>query len=246
MSLGSRAAATAQAGEPLKGMVKEQSTNSGDRQAGIQRAGPAAASASHRRYERFAAFYDLFDLPFERGRYRPLRRLLFEGLGGRILDAGVGTGRNIPFYPEPAEVIGIDQSRAMLARARHRCVALGGSVELHEADVRRTGFPDRHFDAVVASFLFCVLDPSEQLPALRELGRICRPGGEIRMLEYVYSEDPVRRLIMRLWAPWVRFAYGAAFDRHTERYVSDAGLEVSDARFVYHDMIRLIVVRRPG
>ena len=226
--------------------MKGQSTNRAEQKVGVRRTGPAAASGSHHRYERFAAFYDLFDLPFERGRYRPLRRLLFEGLEGRILDAGIGTGRNIPFYPGQAEVVGIDQSRAMLARARRRSETLGRTVELHEADVRRTAFPDRHFDAVVASFLFCVLDPDDQLPALRELGRVCRPGGEIRMLEYVYSEDPVRRLIMRLWAPWVRFAYGAAFDRHTERYVSDAGLEVSDARFVYHDMIRLIVVRRPG
>lgn len=227
-------------------MVKGQSTNRAEDEVGVRRTGPAAASGSHHRYERFAALYDLFDLPFERGRYRPLRRLLFDGLGGRILDAGIGTGRNIPFYPGQAEVVGIDQSQAMLARARRRSSALGRSVELHEADVRQTGFPDRHFDAVVASFLFCVLDPDDQLPALRELGRVCRPGGEIRMLEYVYSEDPVRRLIMRLWAPWVRFAYGAAFDRHTESYVSDAGLEVSEARFVYRDMIRLIVARRPG
>ena len=221
------------------------STTPNEGKAALRETRPETPSASRRLYERFAGFYDLLDAPFEHGRYRPLRRQLFEGLGGRILDAGVGTGRNIPFYPGQAGVVGIDQSPAMLARARRRSEALGRPVELHEADVRRTGLPDSHFDAVVASFLFCVLGPDEQLPALCELRRICRPGGEIRMLEYVYSEDPVRRLIMRLWAPWVRFAYGAAFDRHTERYVPEAGLEVSDARFVYHDMIRLIVARRP-
>jgi hypothetical protein len=51
------------------------------------------------RYQRIAPFYDLLDLPFERRRYRALRPLLFCGLAGRLLDAGVGTGRNFPFYP---------------------------------------------------------------------------------------------------------------------------------------------------
>ena len=72
------------------------------------------------RYQRIAPLYDLLDLPFERGRYRRVRPLLFEGLSGHILDAGVGTGRNFPFYPAGATVLGIDLSPAMLARAERR------------------------------------------------------------------------------------------------------------------------------
>ncbi len=48
---------------------------------------------------------------------------------------------------------------------------------------------------------------------------------------------------MRLWAPWVRWAYGAAFDRDTERYVPQAGLEIVETRFLYKDIIKLIVAR---
>src|ERR1051325_5418874 len=51
------------------------------------------------RYQRIAPFYDVLDLPFERRRYRALRPLLFRGLAGRLLDAGIGTGRNCEFYP---------------------------------------------------------------------------------------------------------------------------------------------------
>ena len=69
------------------------------------------------RYQRIAWAYDLLDLPFEYGRYRKIRPLLFRGLSGRILEAGVGTGRNFPFYPPGSEVVGIDLSPAMLARA---------------------------------------------------------------------------------------------------------------------------------
>ena len=45
------------------------------------------------RYQRIAPFYDLLDFPFERRRYRALRPLMFQNLGGWLLDAGVGTGR---------------------------------------------------------------------------------------------------------------------------------------------------------
>src|SRR5690242_13926251 len=75
------------------------------------------------RYQRIAPIYDLLDLPFEHCRYRRIRPLLFAGLSGRILDAGVGTGRNFPFYPADADVLGIDISPAMLERAEARLVA---------------------------------------------------------------------------------------------------------------------------
>lgn len=194
-------------------------------------------------YGRTGRLYDILDFPFEYGRYRPLRPHLFAGLSGRILDAGVGTGRNMPFYPEASEVIGIDLSSTMLASAAARRAKLGRGVELAEMDVCRTAFADGHFDAVVASFLFCVLDEDRQLPALKELARVLKPGGEIRLLEYVYSRNPVRRLVMRLWVPWVRAVYGAAFDRDTERYVPAAGLELAQRRFLFHDIIKLLVLK---
>ena len=194
-------------------------------------------------YDRIARLYDILDLPFEHGRYKPLRRNLFEGLSGRILDAGVGTGRNMPFYPRRTCVVGFDISSGMLRRAAARRAALGIDAPLVLMDVCAAGFPDRTFDAVVATFLFCVLPPDLQLPALRELRRICRSGGEVRILEYAYSQHPVRRFVMHLWAPWVRLVYGAAFDRETERYIPDAGLELVEERFLYSDIIKLLIAR---
>jgi ubiquinone/menaquinone biosynthesis C-methylase UbiE len=131
----------------------------------------------------------------------------------------------------------------MLARAERRARRLGRVVQLRETDVCRTDFPADSFDGIVSSFLFCVLGPDQQLPALRELARICKPSGTLRILEYSLSNDPLRRFVMKLWAPWVRWAYGAAFDRNTENYVSQAGLEVVETTFLYHDIIKLIVAR---
>ena len=194
-------------------------------------------------YNRIARFYDVLDLPFERSRYAPLRRVLFEGLSGAVLDAGVGTGRNIPYYPAGTSVVGIDISPAMLERARRRRDALGARVELREMNVLDLDFPDNTFDGIVSTFLFCVLEAEHQELALEELRRVCRPDGVIRILEYALSEDRARRFIMKLWAPWVRWAYRAEFDRNTEQYLEAAGLELVDKSFLYEDIIALLTVR---
>ena len=195
------------------------------------------------RYQRIAPVYDLLDLPFEYERYRRIRRLLFQGLSGRLLDAGVGTGRNFAFYPPGSRVVGIDISSAMLARAEPRRKSAAAEVELRQMDVTRLDIPDRTFDAAVATFLFCVLPEELQVPALKELGRVVKPGGPVRLLEYVRPQRTVRRVLARLWEPWIAWAYGASFDRRTEQHIPEAGLELTEARFVVDDLVRLMTAR---
>ncbi len=195
-------------------------------------------------YERVAPFYDLLDLPAEYLRYQKIRPQMFAGLKGRILDAGIGTGRNIPFYPEQCDVVGIDLSPSMLKRARTRRDRTDVKVELLEMDICQTTFPDASFDAVVSTFLFCVLDDALQLSALQELARVCRKGGEIRLLEYSLPESPVHRFAMkRVWTPWVRWVYGAEFDRNTEQYCTASKLELVNRQFLYRGIIKLITLR---
>lgn len=195
------------------------------------------------RYQRIALLYDALDLPFEHWRYRALRPLLFDGLSGHLLDAGVGTGRNFPFYPLNATVVGIDFSPAMLARAGRRTLSSPVPIELRQMDARQLDFSAGTFDAAVATFLFCVLPDEQQMPALRELGRVVKPGGEIRLLEYVRPQGTVRRITSRLWQPWIKWVYGASFDRRTEKYIPEANLELVEARFVVADLLKLITAR---
>jgi demethylmenaquinone methyltransferase/2-methoxy-6-polyprenyl-1,4-benzoquinol methylase len=195
------------------------------------------------KYQRIAPFYDLLDLPFEYRRYRAIRPLLWQGLSGRLLEAGVGTGRNIPFHPAGADVIGIDLSPKMLALAERRRSVLGAQTELRLMDVTRLEFAENHFDAAVATFLFCVLPPDQQGPALRELKRVVKPGGAIRLLEYVRPKGRQRRVMARMWEPWMAWAYGAGFDRRTEERVPEAGLSVVGSRYVVDDLIKLLEVR---
>ena len=195
------------------------------------------------RYQRIAWLYDLLDLPFEHVRYRKIRPMIFAGLSGRILDAGVGTGRNFPFYPPGSEVVGIDLSPAMLARAERRRRAAAAKIELRPMDVTRLEFPDRSFDAAVATFLFCTLPDQLQVAGMRELGRVVKPGGIIRCLEYTRPSRGLRRLLTRVWEPWVAWAYGAGFDRQTEKHVPQAGLQLFESRFVSDELIKLLGAR---
>ena len=195
------------------------------------------------RYQRIAWVYDLLDLPFEHTRYRKIRPMIFAGLSGRILDAGVGTGRNFPFYPPGSEVVGIDLSPAMLARAERRRRAAAAKIELRPMDVTQLEFPDRSFDAAVATFLFCTLPDQLQVVGMRELGRVVKPGGIIRCLEYTRPSRGLRRLLTRVWEPWVAWAYGAGFDRQTEKHVPQAGLQLFESRFVSDELIKLLGAR---
>ena len=195
------------------------------------------------RYERIAPFYDLLDLPFEYFCYRRIRPLLFDGLSGQLLDVGVGTGRNFPFYLPGSRVVGIDISPAMLAHAKRRINVSAASIELRVMDVAALAFPDCSFDAAVGTFLFCVLPDEDQVPALRELGRVVKPGGVIRLLNYVQPQGAVRRAIARLWQPCVSWAFAASFDRQTEEAIIEAGLELLDSKYVVHDLIKLITAR---
>jgi ubiquinone/menaquinone biosynthesis C-methylase UbiE len=192
------------------------------------------------RYQRIAPFFDFLDAPFERRRYRKIRPLLFERMSGRLLDAGVGTGRNFDFYPPTAHVIGVDLSPAMLDRARRRLGGANPNIDLRQMDVTALDFPNGFFDGAVATFLFCVLPDELQVRALKELARVVKPGGTIRLLEYTRPAGGLRRAITRIWQPWIYWAYGASFDRNTEQYLPSANLSVVESRFVLDDLIKLI------
>jgi ubiquinone/menaquinone biosynthesis C-methylase UbiE len=113
-------------------------------------------------------------------------------------------------------------------------------------DVTSLKLPDQSIDAAVASFLFCVLSHELQVPTLREIGRVLKPGGTLRLLEYVRPTNPRRAFIARLWEPWMGWAYGAGFDRDIEAHVREAGLKVVASQFVVSDLIKLISVQNPA
>jgi ubiquinone/menaquinone biosynthesis C-methylase UbiE len=200
-----------------------------------------------RKYRFTSRVYDILDWPWER-RYRKWRPRLVGDVEGRVLEAGVGTGRNLRFYPPGVEVHAFDLSDGMLARARRRARHASANVALRKADALDLHhFDDGSFDWYVATFLYCVLPDELQPPALAEMARVLASGGRFRLLEMVYSRLLLRRLIQRTMAPYVERVFGARFDRRTLEHIqATPGLEITDTRWLQGDTYLLIEGRRVG
>ncbi len=204
---------------------------------------PVETLNARKTYERIAFLYDLLDAPYEIGWKRALRRRMFEGLHGAILDAGVGTGCNFVAYPEGAKASGCDASAAMLERARARAEQLGMMVELRCSDLTRLDWTDATFDGIVATFVFACIEDHEQLAALRELRRVCKPGGEIRIVDYRLSDRPLVRAGQKLKSKWLSGTFAASYTPTTEHYFDAAGLEVIEEKFLRGDILKMIRLR---
>jgi ubiquinone/menaquinone biosynthesis C-methylase UbiE len=194
-------------------------------------------------YERIASIYDILDAPLEIGWKRALRRRIFEGLRGSILDAGCGTGCNFIAYPAGVKASGCDASAAMLERARARADRLALSVELRCSDLTRLDWADQSFDGIVATFVFACIEDHEQAAALSELRRVCKPDGEIRIVDYRLSPRPLVRARQKLKSAWLNGTFAATYTPTTEDHFEAAGLEVIEDKFIRSDVLKMIRLR---
>lgn len=194
------------------------------------------------RYNRIAPMYDAMESLTERAAFSAWRQELWAAVpAGRVLEVGVGTGKNLSFYPPGAQMTAIDLSDRMLARARQRAAALGVPVDLRLMDAQRLEFPDAVFDAAVATFVFCsVPDP---VAGLRELGRVVRPEGDIWLLEHMRVDRPVIGPLMDLLNPLVVRVMGANINRRTVKNVQQAGLKLVAVKELRGELVRLIHAR---
>ena len=136
-------------------------------------------------YDRLAGGYDRAMRPLERRLLARLRAAAFKQLPahGRLLEVGVGTGANFPFYPEGAHAVaGVEPSREMIELARRKRDA-PANLRLVRARVEQLPFAAATFDAAFAALVFCSVE--EPALALAELRRVVRAGGPIVLLEHV-------------------------------------------------------------
>jgi phosphatidylethanolamine/phosphatidyl-N-methylethanolamine N-methyltransferase len=142
-------------------------------------------------YRRYAGIYDAVFGPM----LQPGRKALLKALGckpgERVLEVGVGTGLALPMYPRDVQVTGIDVSSEMLERARARVARRGlKNVEaLLEMDAENMAFPEATFDKVVAMYVVSVVERPAKL--IEELHRVCKPDGEIFLVNHIHSRNPV-------------------------------------------------------
>ncbi|HJT91020.1 MAG TPA: class I SAM-dependent methyltransferase [Mycobacterium sp.] len=158
-----------------------------------------------------------------------LRRQNLDGLSGRVLEVGAGTGTNFAFYPPAvSEVVAIEPERRLAALAQKAAESAQVPVTVSTDTVEQfiAGEP---FDAVVCSLVLCSVEEPDSV--LRQLLSVLRPGGELRYLEHVASSGPRARLQKFADATlWPRLLGNCHTHRHTEESIVGAGFQVSGAR----------------
>jgi len=191
-----------------------------------------------RKYNRVALIYDLMEAPMEIKSLDKYRKMVWQQVQGRTLEVGVGTGKNFPYYPDTAKVTAIDLSDRMLERAKRRKEKLKVDVDLHLMDAQNMQFADNSFDTVVTTCVFCTVpDP---VLGLKEIARVCKPDGQVLMLEHVRSCKPIIGAMMDLMNPIVRGIIGTNINRDTIKNIERAGSEVVEVKKLFSDILLFI------
>jgi len=203
-------------------------------------------NAIKRRYDRIAPFYDMMEGPIERSGYSRWRKLLWSEVEGKeILEVGVGTGKNFPYYPPGVNITAVDFSIKMLEVAQKRAAKENVKVNLRQMDVQNLEFADNTFDSIVGSFIFCsVPDP---VLGLREVKRVLKQGGKLVLLEHVISADPIIARLMNLFNPVIVRLMGPNINRRTVDNVIESGLVLEQVTDLSAGIFKLIEARKfPG
>ena len=202
-----------------------------------------ATEIAKRRYNRIAPIYDFMESLVERSRFSKWRELLWSQVeGSHILEVGVGTGKNFPHYPANVEITAVDVSEKMLKRAKNKAYRQKIKVNLQQMDVQYLEFEDNTFDTVAASFVFCsVPDP---VRGLMEVGRVCKLGGKVVLLEHIISANRILGWLMNIANPLVVQINGTNINRRTVENVTKANLLVEQVTDLGAGIFKLIEARK--
>ena len=203
----------------------------------------AADERTRRLWDRYASRYDR--------EIRRSERLLFPGgrswvcsrTRGVVLEVAIGTGLNLPYYPQGITLTGIDLSPAMLAIARDRAEALGLEADLREASAEALPFPDASFDTVACTVSLCNI-PGDRA-AIAEMYRVLRPGGQLILLDHVASDRRWVLAIERLLEPVTIRLNGDYLTRRPLPLVEAAGFAVTGSERLKLGIIERLTAVKP-
>lgn len=191
-----------------------------------------------KRYNRSVVFFELTEKMMENGKMGNWRQMVWDQAKGKVLEVGVGTGKNMQFYRDDLEVTAIDFSERMLEKAKERAGKLRLKVNLLQMDAQAMDFPEEAFDTVIATCVFCsVPDP---VKGLQEIRRVCKKDGNIIMLEHVRSKNRFLGFLMNLMNPVVVRIIGANINRDIVDNLKKAGVTVHTEENLMMDIVKYL------
>jgi len=189
------------------------------------------------KYDRSIGFWDRI-LSMEPG-----RQWVASNATGDVLEIGIGTGMNLPFYAADVRLTGVDLSPAMLGEARRRVAELGREVDLREGDAQALEFPADRFDTVVFSLCLCSIPDDRR--AVAEGVRVLKPGGRMVLLEHVRSPSRVVRAGQRLVEPaFLRFQ-ADHLTREPLEHLRAEGIQIDEVHRWAWGIMERVSARKP-
>jgi len=195
-------------------------------------------------YDKQASKYDQLVRLSEKLLLDDGRRWVCSQARGEVLEIAVGTGRNLPYYPDDVRLTGVDVSPAMPAIARARTRELAGRAHLLVADAQALPFPDARFDTVVCTLALCTI-PNDRR-AIAEAKRVLRPGGTMRLLEHVRSPIRLVRIGQRALAPLFLRLEADHLLREPLSLLRAEGFELLDLQRSKLGIVERLAARKPA
>ena len=196
-----------------------------------------------RTYERMAPIYDQQLDWFDRYFVRDARARACSQAKGDVLEVGIGTGRNLAFYPPDVRLTAIDLSPAMLDRARAKAAAVGREVDLRVGDAEQLGSADGSFDTVVSTLVLCTVPHPDR--AVSEMRRVLRPGGRVVTVDHVRSPSIGVRLLQHVADPLLTWLASDHLLREPVDLLRAEGLEIESLERWRLGLMEMIVASAP-
>jgi ubiquinone/menaquinone biosynthesis C-methylase UbiE len=175
----------------------------------------------------------VINLSMRNSELRPLRQRVTSHAHGRVLEIGIGSGLNLPFYgPQLQELVGVEPSERLLEMARGAAIASKVPLTLLRGSAESIPIEDGTIDTVVTTCTLCSIPDAGR--ALAELRRVLKPGGQLLFAEHgLAPEERVRKWQHRLTPAWKKIGGGCHLNRPIRSLVESAGFEIVELETGY-------------
>lgn len=191
------------------------------------------------KYNRNSKHYNLIEYSIEKLFYSNWRKELFQRIDdGNNLEVGVGTGKNIKYYPQFAKMRAIDFSEGMLSiAAKNNSSKL---VDFVLADLEQLPFPSNYFDNIIATFVFCSVP--NPIRGFEEIKRVIKPNGKFFLLEHVLPKNLLAAHFFNI-LNYITVKFGGVFiNRQTSNTIKAAGLKIVETKKLFTSVFNFYVV----
>lgn len=168
----------------------------------------------------------LVNLSMRNRRLLPYRSRVISSAEGRVLEIGIGSGLNLPFYPpRMTELLGLEPAPRLIAMARRAASRSTLPVKFIEGSAEAIPLGDESVDTVVTTWTLCTIP--EAVAALAEMRRVLRPSGQLLFVEHGLAPDArVRKWQDWLTPAWKRIGGGCHLNRPIRDLIEHAGYRI--------------------